>query len=134
MRDNTERRKRRQEKHLRKFDRQLARVCLSNAKEINSLYLFALWYIVLPFEDDILGGSGVDYKRIIDEYESKQEYKNDSVSISTTNRFKGMTQEKAKAEYRKLMKMYHPDNAATGDEAEATKIQAEYDEYLTYMG
>jgi len=47
--------------------------------------------------------------------------------------FDGMTVEEAKKEYRKLMKMYHPDNA-NGDEEMSKKVSAAYNQYRTAFG
>lgn len=47
--------------------------------------------------------------------------------------FDGLTVEEAKKEYRKLMKMYHPDNS-NGDEEMSKKISAAYDQYRALYG
>ena len=58
---------------------------------------------------------------------------NESLTTIESNRFNNMSLEEAKTLYRKLMKKYHPDNATTGDEKEATQIQLEYDEYVKFI-
>lgn len=45
------------------------------------------------------------------------------------NRFMGLDKNEAKEKYRELMKIYHPDNAETGDADISKQIIAEYEEY-----
>lgn len=47
--------------------------------------------------------------------------------------FDGMTVEEAKKEYRKLMKLYHPDNS-NGDEEMSKRVSAAYNQFCAAYG
>ena len=52
----------------------------------------------------------------------------------SNNIFFGMDREKAKDEYHRLLKMYHPDNLETGDAKKAQDIIRQYEEYEEITG
>lgn len=60
-----------------------------------------------------------------EEYQSEQG--------SNMSFFDGLTVEEAKKEYRKLMKIYHPDNS-NGDEEMSKRVSAAYDQYRALYG
>lgn len=48
--------------------------------------------------------------------------------------FEGLEKEAAKEEYRRLMKMYHPDNGRFGDLEKTQEIAIAYSQYVTRYG
>ena len=82
----------------------------------------ALAMTIEHFDRILMKEMGTDAPDIDDDNEEAEE----DLEDCKPGYFDGLSPEEAKATYRRLLKMYHPDNKETGDRAKLEEIMKEY--------